>query len=339
MMWTAWRQQRSIFVVFCAITALLIVVLLVSGFHTDSLWKQLLARPCKGGFPRRHLLFCEGQWNQVQAAVRFNAEQAFAMTVVGPLFGVVLGVNAVARDLDRRTARLAWTQSGTRAQWLTSKFALNGGLLAALMIPLCFVATWWNRAEHYQARIDLDGLPLSGFTLFLVSIFAFAVVVMLGLFIRRSGWTLAAAIALVAVSFSYIEYEVRPNLVGSSFVVIGGASIEEGSSSGVYGDNGVPSNAWQRATGVVPKGTKTTPSTSELSHYMQKLEACQVIQFRKAAKNVTGICLKSVGVEQVALYVPDSQFWTVQIRDGSIYVGFSILFAGVSYFTVRRMLA
>ncbi len=140
MTWTAWRRARSIIIAMSAVVVIVVVVLFVTGSHLELVWNEYLRRPCRGRFPTGHLIYCEHVVNKLHSATRYNAVIANTLVALGPLFGLVLGVNAVAQEIERRTVRLSWTQSGSRQKWLASTYLVNLSTLVVLFVR----CAWWR---------------------------------------------------------------------------------------------------------------------------------------------------------------------------------------------------
>jgi ABC-type transport system involved in multi-copper enzyme maturation permease subunit len=340
MIWTSWRQQRSLIVAMAVVAAVFMAYLVFTGFHVQRLWIQFLAKPCRGDFntPVQYQNYCALLLQKVVNTGQFNRVTEIVGLTLGPLFGSILGVSAVAREVERGTTRLAWTQSFSRSKWLLSKYTVNIGILSTIFVPMCFVLAWWIEAAHYSARIAPSGFPIAGFLPLLYSIVAFTLVVTVGLFVRRAGWTLAVGLVLAGLVIVTVEMQVRPLLVSPQFVVVSTLQVAQGSTSGFYTSGGPPSNSWGRGTGFVPIGTKKSPSTATLTYFTNKMHRCEGSQ-KGRAKNGYQYCLKYTGLEYIGLFVPNSDFWNLQFLEGSIYFGFALLLTVVSIVRVRRMLA
>jgi hypothetical protein len=171
-------------------------------------------------------------------------------TIFAPLFGLILGVNAVAREIELKTNRVAWTQSGSRSKWLRSKYFTGIATIVVICTPLCVVLSWWVRASHDAARIDPKAFPISGFTEISYGVFCFTLAVAIGLLVRRAGWSLAVCIIVFAGVFLTFADQVRHELVTPSVMTVKNSQIEEGSSSGFYSSGGTPANSWQLNQGI-----------------------------------------------------------------------------------------
>jgi hypothetical protein len=90
--------------------------------------------------------------------------------LVPAVIGVLLATPLVL-EFERGTYRLAWTQSITRARWLTARLALIG--LGALLAGLALTAlmTWWRGplddvGSRMSEGFDFEGLVPTTYTLF-----------------------------------------------------------------------------------------------------------------------------------------------------------------------------
>jgi ABC-type transport system involved in multi-copper enzyme maturation permease subunit len=339
MTWTAWRQQRSLVITMTTVAVVAAILLIFMGKHESEVWRSFLANPCKGNadVSAANQNVCGVRLQKVVSAGRFNKIAMIFGVLLGPFFGSILGVNAVARELEVGTTRLAWTQSLSRPRWLASKFSVNVTILLVIFVPLCLIYDWWNAAAHYGARISPLAFPIAGFLPLAYSLVAFSLAVLLGLFLRRAGWSLATGLLLTAVVVLVVEIGIRPILVSPQFVVVSSSEISLGSSIGFYSEGGVPLNSWGRGNGYAPKGTKSTPSAQTLIVYSNKMNQCMSTP-RGHTPSGSEYCVTHLHVENVGLYVPGSDFWNLQFSEFAIYFGFALLLTAGSVIKVRRML-
>ncbi|GAB4005450.1 hypothetical protein GCM10029992_53340 [Glycomyces albus] len=106
MTWLAWRQQR--FPLVAAAVWTVLIAILTAAAHADP--ELALITQLASGY----------------------------LTVGVCMFW---GVPLVARELEHRTHRLAWTQSRTRDRWLGARFAVAAaGVLAAAGLTAALIA-------------------------------------------------------------------------------------------------------------------------------------------------------------------------------------------------------
>jgi hypothetical protein len=332
MMWVVWRQQRSIVVAFFVAAVIFSLWLIVTGQHQQTLWNQFLAAPCRGGFgaTSSDSHFCEGLQSVVNGSSHLDDVATIIGTIFAPLLGLILGVNAVAREIEQKTNRLAWTQSGSRSKWLASKYLTSVATIVVISAPLCLVLSWWVRASHDGARITPKVFPVSGFVEISYGVFCFVLAVAVGLVIRRAGWSLAVCIILFGALFISFANQVRPHLVTPSVTSQQGAGIEEGSSSGFYSSGGAPSNSWFFYQGFEPVTTKGVPSQALLVKPTSAIYSCENKRLQES------YCEHHLHLRFIEVYVPDGQFWTMQLYEGGFYLGLAALLAAFSFFGIRR---
>jgi ABC-type transport system involved in multi-copper enzyme maturation permease subunit len=332
MMWVVWRQQRSIVVAFVAAMVVFALWLIITGQHEQSLWNQFLGAPCKGGygFTSSDGHFCRGLQNAVYSGAHIDDVATVIGTAFAPLFGLILGVNAVAREIEQKTNRLAWTQSGSRSKWLASKYITSVATIVIVSAPLCLVLSWWVRASHVGPRITPKAFPVAGVVEISYGVFCFVLAVGIGLVIRRAGWSLAVCIILFGALFFSFANQVRPYLVTRSVTSQQGTGIEEGSSSGFYSPAGAPSNSWFFYQGYEPKTTKGVPSPVLLVKPTNAFYRCDAQGSQQSS------CLRRLHLRFIEVYMSDSRFWTLQSLEGLFYVGLSVLLAGLTFLGIRR---
>lgn len=338
MMWVAWRQQKYVYLVLAAATTILIGWALFNGSHSQALLSQYYARPCNNGngIPAKDNNACMAlfeSWSHSIAYDHLIADFAQALAI---LIGTVLGVG-VASELERKTARLAWTQSLTRTRWLTTKSLVGVASMAALLVPLCVTFTWWVKAARYGARVAPLAFPLAGWMLGVYAVFAFVLVVFVGILIRRAGWAIAVALALFGLTIYAMQVDVRSHLVDLHVATITTEVLQKGSVIGRISRGGAPSDAWLVFSGYLPNHSRTSPASWGAELRMNKaVDTCVGSDVMNLGQKEAS-CLRQLGLRDAALYMSDQDFWTLQMREGGLYLALSALLFGVSVVAIRRV--
>ena len=340
MTWVAWRQQRYVFWAFALAGAALIAWAVLSGLRVETLLHRYLAPPCLGGngFPVRFNHFCIGAADDVNRAKNVNYWIAAAAYVLPVALGVVLGVGTVASEIDRKTARLAWTQSVTRTRWLVVKVLVALASMSLIMIPLCITISWWVRASQYASRMSGNGFSESGWGLGAICLFAFALAVVLGVLIRQPGWTAAAAAILFLVATTMMTSYVRLHLVPLRAATVTNSVITKGGFTTSVSYGGAPEGSWSVYQGFIPLHSTTVPSGADAKRTFARLSACEQ-SVTGAAPHRERACLERLGLRDADLYISDREFWTLQMREGGLYLGASALLLGLSAAALRRIRA
>jgi len=342
MIWIAWRFQRS------AVCALALLALIIIGFsvitgtmqHHDLI--QFMGAPCHGQqkqLPGRGD-YC-GVLNVKLASIRdYNTVIEAAGLIIAPLVGAILGLLALANEVDSRTVRLAWTQSISRTRWFGAKVGVGATFVAIILVPTALVLSWWNGAIGEKDLFAPQTYGIAGWDLVAYGLFMFALTVLLGAVIRRVGWTLAVSVLLFLVVALGVPSTVRTHLVTPTVKWSQPYLATKGDYSGVSYTNGPPQSARLLIMGVVPRSTVGIPTWSEVTATWPRVLRCENgYPMKTQIEYVKGelACYKKLHVENVAVYIADDQFWTLQLREGLLYLSAGLILAGGALVLIRRI--
>lgn len=339
MTWLAWRQQRYVVSAMALLAAALAGWALKNGHQTQSLLHQWNAAPCKGGngFALKYQSFCVLLVHSVASSESLRNVIGALCIALPLILGIALGVSAIGGELERKTVRLAWTQSVTRTRWLFNKVAVSLGSMLLILTPLCLISSWWVHASDIASRVSPTGFNGSGWMIAVIGIFSFAISLFLGLIFRRPGWAAGAAVLLIAVFSFFVSTDIRAHLVPLSMARISSAAVAKGSSTFVIENGGAPKNAWVLFQGFIPVDSSSLPSSGAVTLRRDNaFNRCQLPGGNVVADQET-YCLKKLGLKNVTLYVADNQFWNLQMREGGIYLALAGLFVGLSAYGVKRI--
>ena len=334
MTWTAFRQERYVFWFFSLVAAVLIGWALVSGSHEEMVRARWLAAPCNGGngIPIRDLAHCmallHGSYGSHDGMIALFA----GLLVI--LLGVLLGAGAVARDLERGTVRLTWTQSVTRTRWYATKVLVGLGSIVVICVPLSLTFNWWAHASSFGARISPKAFDLSGWMPLMISVLGFAVAVLVGGLLRRAGWTIAVALALL-VLIGIPEQSVRYQLVPHNIATFSTIAMTKGGLTNGVPYGGPPANSWVLYSGFNSINSTQVPSSSVALEMNAAGQTCMNNSPYSPGSNETP-CLKKLRIRDVNIYVSDRQFWTLQLRDGVLFLLGATLLLGVGAVVIRE---
>jgi hypothetical protein len=345
MIWIAWRFQRTV-VCTLALLALMIIgftIVLGSAQHHDLV--QLMGPPCRGmqiATPGRGDL-CGQLTVRLDEASAFDPYIRVAGLVIAPLVGVMLGALALASEVERRTVRLAWTQSISRTRWFTAKAGLGAFFIVIILVPTAFVLSWWNGAIGNTDLFGRATYGIAGWDVVAYGLFIFALTLLLGAAIQHVGWTLAAsAVVFLAVAVTFPSV-VRQHLVAPTVQWSQPSDKTQGNSL-VYGETEspgfIPANAWVFFSAIAPRSTVGVPTYAQTEVVSSKVYACINTYPHKTqsdTNHATTKCYQKYGVENVVVYIPGSQFWTLQLREGLIYLSAGIVLASGALALVRRI--
>ena len=308
MIWLAWRQHRLALAAAAAVCLAATTYLLVLGSQLRGGLSPLNAASCLGS-----VAGC-GEWESTMAAL--HGVQADVLRYAPALLGVFVGAPMLARELEQRTLRYAWTQSVSRTHWLNVKILLPGAAL--LLLSLVFsAACMWFFAPAADDRTWFQVFDAAPPVFAAKCLFSYALGVLAGLVLPRllSSMALALAgfLAVVVpltfwVRFSYLEPLRAPTevylrsggmdgwLVGRTFT---GPSGGEMSMQEAFHDAGIPAS-------------QTGYSTESLHQ------------------------LERAGFTEVLLYQPADRFWTFQLIETGVLAVLAAACVWATYRLLRR---
>src|SRR5580704_11153547 len=215
MIWIAWRFQRSVVCALAVVAFVFVAVTVAVGVTQHHDFVLFWSAPCHG-----HQLQLQGRGDYCgERAVNLANVKGYdtfiraAGYVIAPLVGALLGILALASEVDNRTVRLAWTQSISRTRWFAAKVGLGATFVAIILVPTAIALSWWNGMIGDHDLFGREASGIAGWELVAYGLFMFALTVLLGVLIRRSGWMLAVDILLCLVVADSFPSRVRAHLV------------------------------------------------------------------------------------------------------------------------------
>ncbi len=216
MIWMTWRQHRAEAIVLVFGVAAVALFFIVTGHimyaDYDRVTNGLSVAICQQQHQQQSDA-CSALSDAFYNRYFTNTVGLASLLFLPPLIGMFLGAPLVARELERGTFRLAWTQSVTRRRWLLTKTGILAGgtlLISAVLIPLF---QWWNLPISFNENII--GSPLlqfSGILPLAYTTFALALGITAGTLLRRTVPAMFATLATyTAVALAFYNW-VRPNL-------------------------------------------------------------------------------------------------------------------------------
>src|SRR5436190_1771700 len=120
MIWLTWRQQRGELVVSTVLLTLLGVALILSGRDMFAAYQaaQHGTSVVTCALSRSQDPTCDALTGDFRRQYGDLSLLLLTLTVLPGLAGMFLGAPLVARETERGTHRLAWTQTITRRQWI-----------------------------------------------------------------------------------------------------------------------------------------------------------------------------------------------------------------------------
>lgn len=313
MIWLTWRQHRIQAFAGLALIALTALVFLPYGHAIRGAYDQHGVGPClahgTGGDG------CQSAMSTFMS--RFNGIANHLLTWFTPvpgLIGALVGASLLGREYEHGTWRLAWTQAVPRTRWLIAKILLVGFGIVVITVVLSGIFGWFRgpiddvSGRFSPGAFDLEGLSLTGFTLF-----AFAAGVLAGQVLRRTVPAIVAAFAAFMALRLPVEFWLRQRYqapVTRLLPLIG----HWGSIGPMTVPNTPGTPGWTLSQGLVDR----------VGHPISAMLQEQISQRRHALGNpATDTYLRGLGLHLKVVYQPANRFWTFQIIEASLFIGFA----------------
>jgi len=317
-----WRQHRVQLLAAAAVILAFSGYLLVTGHQMTSYMSSIGLDTCLSHHGNCQTLAVGflGQFG--------NAANPFSLIDLLPLLaGLFWGAPLVAREIERGTHRLAWTQSVSRQRWLTAKLAafIGTAVLAAAVVAL--LLAWWLRPFDRLIAIGAGGhinrmtpgvFDLSGTVPAAYMLFAFALGTAAGALIRRTVPAMAVTLA------GYIAVWLPLESVRYRFI----APL---TARGPYGASAppVPLSAYVLANA-------NTAAAGHPVSFAAMVAACHSSHGGETGVRLS--CLAAKGFQYATTYQPDSRFWAIQgIETGILAGAAAVLLGAAAWWTTRHV--
>jgi hypothetical protein len=207
MLWVTWRPHRGLLITVAAVFCAAVAGMLVTGLRIHHDYPLLTAchpaasAACQG----LSNFFNSTDWHQgLYIHVAVQAAPVLVAMFAGP--------PAVAREMETRTYRYAWTQGIGRVRWTVAKLALLGSVLTVAAFAISQLLTWF-----YAPFMATQGLTVLTPTVFDTSgvsyaawtLAAFCLGAFLGTLVRRTlaatAVTLAVYVGVAALTWFYLR--------------------------------------------------------------------------------------------------------------------------------------
>jgi hypothetical protein len=323
MIWLTWRQHRLQALTGLLLVAVAALVFLPYGHTIRNDYTALgvgscLARDTGGDHCQSALSDFMSQFNGIA-----NHLLTWFTPVPG-LIGAIVGASLLAREYEQGTWRLAWTQAVPRTRWLTVKMLLVSAGIVVVTASLSAIFGWFRgpidrvSSPFSPGAFDLEGLSLTGYTLF-----AFAAGALAGLLARRTVPAIVAALAaFMAVRLS-VEFWLRQRyqtpvtqlLPSSTHTTIGPMAVPA--------TPGTP--GWILSNHLVDRAGHDLPATRQE----------QLRQAAQATADPAGY-LRGLGIRLQIVYQPADRFWTFQIIEAALFTSLATALASITIYLLRR---
>jgi len=334
MVWLTWRQHRIALVGLILIaSALAIGIALVAAFAQRTRI-ELGVDTCVPLFNTNLNCFeLTDEWSRRLGSLRYLG---FGLYLVPALVGSYLGGPLLARELERGTHRLAWTQGLGRVRWAAT--ILGVVLLAALAsgVILAFGGgRSWPLLGASTFRpfdlFDLEGPALVSYTVFGVALGAF-----IGAWRRRILSGMFYGLLAFALVRGLVLAEVRPHyepplaeLVEPTLPLVGLPPVFP-----VPSRSHIPTDAW--VLGTVSVDGQGRPVAFDRVRAMLDTfgrAGCSALAGRNCDSTRY---LNENGVYQYTLYQPADRYWRFQLYEAGLFLLLTAALVAATLVMLRR---
>ncbi len=307
MTWLLWRQHRLQSAVAGAVSAIVAILLWITGVHMADTYHSALAA-CRADGTCDSLSLFQGDGALIDLV---------NITIVAPLLlAVFWAAPLIGREIETGTQTLVWTQSITKRHWLNRKLAL---LIAATIVwsaALSAVVTWWSGIFNSMNgdRFDPVHFEVQGIVPIAYSLFAVSLAVAAGAVLRRTlpalGVTISGYVAVRILLDNYARPHFQHPLISS-------VRLDQ---RGI-----VNHGAWVISQNLAVDGRAVSGAVRAPSQ-------CAALKTRPGMNT----CLSDSGFRMLTKYQPAGRYWTFQFIESGIFLVLAVLLIALCVVVVRR---
>lgn len=322
MIWLTWRQHRAAFIAIAAVVALLGAVFIITGWEMADAYQQLGVGDCLAHHDHPNCAQIVGAFRDQYGV--FIAASSWLNLLPG-LLGMLVGAPLVARELERGSHRLVWTQGISAGRWLAAKLAILFAVTLGASAILTVLMTWWHMTwTHLEGRITPTLYDFEGVAPLAYTAFALALGIAAGAVMRRTVPAMVVAFAgFLAIRLPMelvLRQHFQPPLIYTQDILT------------VFAPSAAPDptqGAWQLDRGWMDgAGHQLADSTV--------FGACN--PGPNATKFDLFQCIHDHGWLEYITYQPNDRFWLFQGIEAAIMVALALALLALASWWVRKRL-
>ncbi len=323
MIWLTWRQHRGEMVWAVFLLALWAALLYLSSRAMFTSYTQAQHGMSVAVCARTHSQdpVCDALTGEFRNQFGGASILLLGLTVLPGLAGMFFGAPLLAREIERATSRLVWTQGITRLRWLMVKLGALVLGTAALFAACALLLTWWRGpldqvgGERFAYGFDLEGIAPVAY-----AIFALALGVAAGALLRRTLPAMAVTLGGFVALRGVIEFALRPRFVAPITRVT---------------DPGQSNPAAYNGDWVLNNGFAYLDRQGHTISSADAVQLCSSVA-KGGAFNFNA-CLQQ-GIRLLNLYQPADRFWLFQGIESVIFLGLAAVLLALAVWWVMTRL-
>ena len=298
-----WRLHRRQVAFATASFAALAIVLMITGLRMHGDYSDALAT-CGAAHS------CGDLSSELFQGDGLIIDLVLATMAVPLLLGMFWGVPIVAREIEEGTQDLAWTQSVTRRQWLSSNVTAVVLAAATWGAGLAVLVTWWCGPENaLNGRLSSGRFDVQALVPVAYSVFAVALGLAAGTWFRRVLPALATTLGVFVVVRVVTLQWVRPHYLSPirrTFPLVNNSW-------------GAPPGSWIVSRDVIDR----------FGHIVTKQGAAFAPCTNSLTVSVT--CMARLGYRRLVVFQPAHRFWTFQLIEAAIFALLAAVLVGLAF--------
>ena len=312
MIWLVWRTHRAALITALVFLGIVATFMVITGLMMRADFTRLGLSACNMSHPS---LACGDAWATFSGKydVLKNWNELFLLTPL--VVGILVGAPLVARELERKTSLLVWTQGVTRMRWLVGMLLGVFAGTMALFAAFSLLNTWW-----LHPIIQLDGqfnnvFEVVGIVPVAYAAFALALGIAAGALLGKT----LPAILVTIVGYLPLRMAVARGLRPYHFV----APVDvKGESMPAIGPGD-----WHLGGGFVDRAGHPVDA-------MTFQNTC--LSSPSVTTDSVRQCLHDHGWVQYIIYHPDAHFWPLQYAESVLFIALAVGLVALTFAVVQR---
>lgn len=326
MIWLTWRQHRIEAIIALVMFLLIALVLVITGLNLASAFHTLVPAACIGArisdaCDNAKYSFMSYFLMQAFGNQQFNNICMILVYALPAIPGIFVGSTVVAREIEQGTYRMAWTQGITWARWLAFKIGLLAGTVLILFILLQLLLAWWFQpllATTYNVWMYFD---VTGIVPIAYSLFAFALGLAFGTFLRRTVPAMALTLFVFLVLRIAITLVWRPYFLPPlNYTYLDSADIARTAQALI-----ARADIVDRQGNAVPTVGSSEPQVCVDDTREQQSHDMDI-----------NACMKKHGLQYRLLYQPQERLWLFQAIEAGVFLVLAICMSGCTFWWIKR---
>ena len=312
MIWLAWRTHRGALITALVFLGIVATFMVITGLMMRADFTSLGLSACNMLHPS---LACGDAWATFSGKYDVLTTWNELFTLTPLVVGILVGAPLVARELERKTSLLVWTQGVTRMRWLVGMLLGVFAGTIALFAAFSLLNTWW-----LHPFIQLDGrfnliFEVVGIVPIAYAAFALALGIAAGALLGKT----LPAILVTIVGYLPLRMAVTRGLRPYHFV----APVD------VRGES-MPALSpadWTLGGGFVDGAGHPVDNTTFQNTCLSS-PGVTSDSFRQ--------CLHDHGWVQYIIYHPDAHFWPLQYAESTFFTALAVILIVLTFVVVWR---